>query len=107
MITFDDFKKLEIRIGTVLSVEKIPQTDKLLKFVFDLGNEKKQIVAGMAEFFSDLDSLIGKQMPILVNLEPKEIRGYQSEGMILAVDINSKAVLLKPVKKVPPGSIVR
>ena len=107
MITFDDFKKLEIRIGTVLSVEKIPQTDKLLKFVFDLGNEKKQIVAGMAEFFSDLDSLIGKQMPILVNLEPKEIRGYQSEGMILAVDINSKAVLLKPVKKVPPGSIVK
>jgi methionine--tRNA ligase beta chain len=107
MITFDDFKKLEIRIGKVISVEKIPETDKLLKFVFDLGDEKRQIVAGMAEFFDDLNSLVGKQMPILVNLEAKEIRGYKSEGMILAADVKNKAVLLKPAKKVPAGTLVR
>jgi methionine--tRNA ligase beta chain len=107
MITFDDFKKLEIKIGTVVSVEKIPETDKLLKFVFDLGDEKRQILAGMAEFFSDLDSLIGKEMPILTNIEPREIKGFKSEGMIMAVDVKNKAVLLKPEKKVPPGSIVR
>lgn len=107
MITFDDFKKLEIKIGKVISVEKIPETDKLLKFVFDLGNEKKQIIAGIAEFFSDLNSLVGKEMPILANIEPREIKGYKSEGMVLAVDADDKVILLQPQKKVPPGSIIK
>jgi methionine--tRNA ligase beta chain len=107
MVTFEDFKKLEIRIGRVVSVEKIPQTDKLLKFVFDLGDEKRQIIAGIAESFPDFSSLVGKEMPILVNIEPREIKGFKSEGMIMAVDVDDQAILLKPEKKVPPGSIIR
>ena len=107
MINFDDFKKLEIRIGKVISVEKIPETDKLLKFVFDLGNEQRQIIAGMAEFFPDLSSLIGKEMPILVNIEPRELKGYKSEGMILAADVDNEPILLHPEKEIPPGTIIK
>jgi len=107
MITFNDFKKLEIRVGKVVSVEKIPGTDKLLKFVFDLGNEQRQIIAGMAEFFPDLSSLIGKEMPILVNIEPREFKGYKSEGMILAADVDGKPILLHPEKEISPGTIIK
>lgn len=107
MITFEDFKKLEIRIGKVVSVEKIPETDKLLKFIFDLGSEKRQIIAGMAEFFPDLSVLVGKEMPILVNIEPRKFKGYKSEGMIMAADVDNKPILLHPEKEVPPGSIIK
>lgn len=105
--SFDDFKKLEIKIGKVLSVEKISGTEKLLKFVFDLGDEKRQVIAGMAEFFEDLNELVGKEMPIVTNLEPKKFLGNESQGMILAADAKGKPVLLYPQKEVPPGSIVR
>lgn len=107
MITFDDFKKLEIRIGKVVSVEKITETDKLLKFIFDLGDEKRQIIAGMAEFFPDLSKLIGKEMPILVNIEPRKFKGYKSEGMIMAADVGGKPILLHPEKDIPPGTIIK
>ncbi len=108
MITTEDFKKLEIKIGTVLSVQKVPNTDKLLKFVFDIGNgDKRQILAGMAEFFSDLDELIGKQMPLLLNIEPRNLRGEVSHGMIIAADVNGKPVLLHPETEIPSGSVVK
>jgi len=107
MITFDDFKKLDIRIGKVISVEKIPDTDKLLKFIFDLGDEKRQIIAGMAEFFENPSILIGKEMPILMNIEPREFQGYKSQGMIIAADIEGRPVLLHPEKDTPPGTVVR
>ncbi|MBD3279225.1 MAG: methionine--tRNA ligase [Candidatus Pacebacteria bacterium] len=107
MITFSDFKKLEIKIGKVISVEKIPNADKLLKFNFDLGHEQRQIIAGIAEFFNDYQALVGQEMPILVNLEPKKIRGYESQGMILVADADGQAILLQPAQPVPPGTIVR
>ena len=107
MITFDDFKKLEIRIGKVISVEKIPDTDKLLRFVFNLGDGKRQIIAGMAEFFEDPSMLFGKEMPILVNIEPRRFQGYESQGMIIAADVEGHPILLHPEKEIPPGSIVR
>jgi methionine--tRNA ligase beta chain len=107
MITFEDFKKLDIRIGKVLSVEKVPDADKLLKFVFDLGNEQRQIMAGMAEFFPDLNVLVGKEMPILTNLEPRNFRGHTSHGMIIAADVNGSPVLLHPEREIPEGSVVR
>jgi len=100
-------KKLEIRIGKVKSAEKIPDTDKLLKLVFDLGDEERQIIAGIAESFNDPSKLIGKEMPILTNLEPRTFRGHTSHGMILAVDDNGHPILLHPETQVPPGSIVR
>jgi methionine--tRNA ligase beta chain len=106
MIIFDDFKKLDIRIGKILSAEKIKGTDKLMKLEVDFGAEKRQIVAGIAEFFTP-DHLIGKEIPVLMNLEPRSIRGIESQGMILAIDVEGKPVLLHPEKEVPPGSVIR
>ena len=108
MITIDDFKKLDIKIGKVKSVERIENADKLLKFIFDIGNgEERQILAGIAEFYPDIDSLIGKEFPLLLNLKPRMMRGLESQGMMLAVDVVGKAVLLHPDKDIPAGSIVR
>lgn len=105
MITLEDFKKLEIRIGKVISAEKV--TDKLIKFIFDIGNEQRQIMAGMGNFFEDTSNLIGKEMPILVNIKPAAFRGFESQGMIIAADVNGKPILLHPEKEIPPGSKVR
>lgn len=107
MITYDDFAKLEIRIGTVESVDRIEGADKLLKLIVDLGTEKRQILAGIAEFLEDPQSLVGKQVPILVNLEPRRMRGLESQGMMLAADTEGKPILLHPEVKVPTGSTVR
>jgi len=106
MITFNDFKKLDIRIGRVLSADKVDGTDRLMKLELDFGAEKRQLVAGIAEFFEP-DNLIGKEIPVLMNLEPKSIRGIESQGMILAIDVDGRPVLLHPEKEVPPGSVVR
>lgn len=107
MITINDFKKLDIRIGKVISVEKVTNSDKLLKFIFDIGGEQRQILAGMADFFPDPKILTGKEMPILLNIEPKIFLGYESQGMILAADAKGQPVLLFPEKEIPPGSLVK
>lgn len=106
MIKFDDFNKLDIRIGTIENAEKVEGADKLLKLTVDLGEEKRTLVAGIAEDYKP-EEIIGKQIPILTNLEPKTIKGIESKGMILAIDINGKATLLHPDKKVPNGSKIR
>jgi len=103
MISFKDWMKVEIKIGKVIEAEKVENSNKLIKLQVDLGKEKRQIVAGIAEFFKDKD-LIGKEIPILVNLEPKKFMGVESHGMILAVDIDGEPVLLHPEKEVPVGS---
>jgi|SRR3989344_2377508 len=107
MALFEEFKKLEIKIGSVISAEKVEGTDKLVKLIFDIGGEQRQILAGIAEFFPDLSLLVGRQMPVIVNLEPKMLKGHESQGMILAVDVGGKPVLLRPENQVPPGSAVR
>jgi len=107
MISYDDFAKLEIKIGKVISAENIPGADKLLKLVFDIGGEERQILAGIAEFYPDPSVLVGKEMPVLLNLEPRKMRGEMSNGMILAIGSDDSIVLLKPESEVPPGSIVR
>jgi methionine--tRNA ligase beta chain len=106
MITFDDFKKLDIRIGKILSAEKVEDTDKLIKLAIDFDTEKRQIVAGIAETYQP-DQLIGREVPVLMNLEPRNIRGVESQGMILAVSVNGKPFLLHPDRDVPPGSTIR
>jgi len=106
MISFDDFNKLDIRIGTILEAEKVEGADKLLKLLVDIGEEKRTLVAGIAETYQ-LEDIIGKQLPILTNLEPKKLRGIESQGMILAVNIEGKATLIQPDKNVPNGSKVR
>ena len=113
MITFDDFNKLDIRIGTIIEAEPVPETNKLLKLTIDLGDpagtgqvEQRELVAGIADEYKPED-IKGKQVPILTNLEPKTIKGIESKGMILAIDIDNKATLLFPDKKIPNGSKVR
>jgi|SRR5581483_196264 len=106
-IQFEDFAKLDIRIGTVIQVERAIGADRLLRFTFDIGEEERQIMASMAPFFDDLQALIGKQMPLLLNIRPRTFRGYESEGMILAADYDSRPVFLLPEKHVPSGTKVK
>jgi len=112
MINYEDFQKLDIRIATILDAEPVPETTKLLKLKVDLGpsspsaQDIRILVAGIAETYKPED-IIGKQIPILTNLEPRIIKGVESNGMILAVDVDNKAILLKPLKKVANGSKIR
>ena len=107
MATFEEFQKLDIRIGRIISAERVPDSDKLIKLILNLGDSERQILAGIAEFFPDLATLIGKEVPIIVNLEPRKMRGLESQGMMLAADTDGRPVLLHPETDVPPGSIVR
>lgn len=106
MITYDDFKKLDLRIGKVLSATRVEGADRLIRIEVDMGTERRQIIAGMAEFL-DPDDLIGKLVPVLANLVPRKFRGIESRGMILAVDVDGRPILLHPAGEVPPGSIIR
>jgi len=106
MISFEDFKKLNIRVGTIISAEKVEGADKLLKLVFDMGDEERQVIAGIAEQYES-EELVGKQMPVLTNLEPRELKGEMSDGMILAADADGKPVILGPAEEIPPGSAVK
>lgn len=75
MINFEDFTKLDIRIGTIISVEKVPEADRLLKLMVNLGEDtERQIVSGISEYFSEIELLIGRQVPVLINLESRMIR---------------------------------
>ena len=105
-VTLEAFKKLDIRIGRVLSAERVEGTDKLIKLQIDLGTEKRQVVAGMADFLEP-DHFIGKEVPVLTNLEPRTLRGVESQGMVLAAEVGGRPVLLLPEDEVPPGSVVR
>ena len=117
-IQFDDFKKVEIRIGKILSAEKLPDSNKLLKLEVDFGattsaqgsgesREKRIILSGIAKFYTP-EQIIGKLCPFVVNLLAKKIGELESQGMILCADgIESGPVLLHPDKEVNPGSIVK
>ena len=105
-ITFDEFKKLIIKIGSIKNAEKVEGADKLLKLTVDLGDKEITLAAGIAEYYEPSE-LIGKQIPVLVNLEPKKIRGILSQGMMLAADEKGRPILLHPEKEVRPGSKVR
>lgn len=103
-ISIEDFKKLEIKIGKILSVEKVEGADKLLKLDVDFGEFKRQIVSGIAEFYTP-EELVGKLCPFIVNLEPRMLRGVESQGMLLAAK-GEKPVLLHPNQEIPAGSII-
>jgi len=107
-ISYEYFAKLDIRLGTIISAEKVPETDKLLKLSVDSGEEKpRTIVAGVAQYVDDLETLIGKQVPIVANLEPRILRGIESQGMILAATDKETLALLHPSKQLMNGSKVR
>ncbi len=107
IIQYDDFAKLDIALGTILSVEFIEGADKLLKLSVDVGEEEpRQILSGIREFIAEPDSLIGKQFPFVVNLAPRVIRGFESQGMILAALENTTFSFLEPSIKLTPGTRV-
>jgi methionyl-tRNA synthetase len=114
-ITYDEFKKMDIRVGTIREIEPVPETDKLLKCLIDFneideeGNKKlRQIVSGIKEFYPEFEKLIGKQVLYIVNLEPRTIKGFESNGMLMAVDgLDGRPVFLTPEVEVASGSKVR
>ena len=108
-ITFDEFKKLDARIGKVLVAEAVPDSDKLIRFELDFGEESpRQILSAIREWYPDPAALIGKQMLFVINLAPRTIRGLESHGMLMAVDgIDGAPVFLVPDLPASPGTRVR
>lgn len=130
-VSYDEFKKMDIRIGTIREIVPVEGADKLLKCMVEIGDKSevsaevsptenpevesapqtpilRQIVSGIREYFPDYEKLIGKQVLYIVNLEPRTIRGVESRGMLMAVDgIDGKPVFLVPDVPVAPGSKVR
>ncbi|TAK57407.1 hypothetical protein EPO17_01995 [Patescibacteria group bacterium] len=129
MISYDEFAKVEIKVGKILSAEKIPDTDKLLKLSVDFGLKDslvvetkataedvalqpskqepdiRQIVSGISAYFPDPEVLVGKKCMFVTNLEPRKIRGYESNGMLFAVSTPEGAFsLLEPADAIPPGA---
>ena len=134
-ISFDDFKKIEIRIGKILAAEKVEGSDKLLKLEVDFGFEpveikvmgddmkpasaegsgaamqnkipiRRQIIAGIAKYYTP-EALIGKECPFAYNLAPRALAGLESQGMIMCPSIDGAPVLMHPDKEVPTGSLVK
>ncbi|MCY0874208.1 methionine--tRNA ligase subunit beta [Acidianus infernus] len=109
-ISIDDFSKVELKVGVIKSAERIEGT-RLLKLIVDLGSEERQIISGIAEYYSP-EQLIGKKVIVVANLKPKMIRGFESQGMILAAgckedeDKGIKPTLLTVDGDVPPGTRV-
>jgi len=107
LINYEYFSALDIAIGTILSVEVVEGADKLLKFTVDFGEEKpRQIISGIRIYFPNPEFLVGTQAPFLLNLEPRVIRGLESEGMILAGSNENTLALLSPHLRVPAGTRV-
>jgi methionine--tRNA ligase beta chain len=104
-ITFEEFKKVEVRIGVVTKCEKVENADKLLKLQVDFGEFQRQIVSAIAEYYQPED-LEGKKLPFIINLEPRKFRGVESQGMLMALDAKEKPVLLIPAEDVALGTLV-
>ncbi len=128
-VSYDEFKKMDMRVGTICEVESVPETDKLLKCMIDFGeteevgedvaetgeeSEKiikpklRQIVSGIREFYPEYEKLVGKQVLYIVNLEPRNIKGIESQGMLMAVDgKDGKPVFMTPEVEVNSGTKIR
>ncbi|MDP8292541.1 MAG: methionine--tRNA ligase subunit beta [Candidatus Orphnella occulta] len=106
MITFDEFKKIEIKTAKILSVKDHPDADRLYVVDVDLGNEKRQIVAGIKKHYAP-EELIGKDVAVIVNLEPATIRGVESNGMLLAASDSEMLSILTLDRGLPPGSTIK
>lgn len=113
MITIKDFVNIELKVGTVVEAAGLPESEKLIKLKVDLGESgPRQILAGIKQWYKP-EKLVGKQVIVVANLEPRTMMGLQSQGMILCADPdligadNGKPVLLKPSQKVPQGTKIR
>ena len=103
-IQYDDFAKLDIRVGTVVAAEMVPDADKLIKCTIDFGEfGTRTIVSGIAQWKKP-EELVGKQLPYIVNLAPRVLRGVESQGMLMAASDENGVALLSPERQVPPGT---
>lgn len=105
-INIEEFSKVEVKVGTVKTAEKVPETDKLLRLTVDFGEEggPRQIVSGISAYVPEPESLIGRQLAFVTNLEPRTIKGLESNGMLFAVGSAETFAFLTPDRPVPPGT---
>jgi len=112
MISFDDFKRIELRVARVIAAERVPSSEKLLRLEVELGQdasgipEKRQIIAGIGKQYEP-GKLVGSEIVIVANLEPRTLMGLESQGMLLAADCGNEPALLMPDREVPPGAGVK
>ncbi len=107
LITIDDFRKIDLRVAKILECESVPKSEKLLKLQVDVGGEKRQIVAGIAQHYKP-EELVGKSVVVVYNLQPAKLMGHESRGMLLAAtDSNGKLLLVAPTGEIDSGSVVR
>ncbi|MEK6932245.1 MAG: methionine--tRNA ligase subunit beta [Nanoarchaeota archaeon] len=106
MIPFNDFKKLDIKVGRILDATPHPKADKLLVLKIDIGDETRTIVAGIKNYYKRED-LMDKKVIVITNLEQRELRGIKSEGMILAAVKDDKVILLTPDEDIKEGAVVQ
>jgi len=106
IVTFDEFKKMDLRVGEILKAEKVPGTDKLLKIEVNIGTEKRTMVAGVGDTYSP-DELVGKKLVIIINLKPAVIRGIESQAMLLAAEVGGKAIIPFFDREVSAGAKVK
>lgn len=104
-ITIEDFSKIEVKVGTILSAERVPETEKLLKLMVDVGEDApRQIVSGIAMYVDEPESLIGRQLSFVTNLAPRTIKGLESNGMLFAAGAGDTFAFMVPDRRVPPGT---
>ena len=106
MITFEDFKKFDLRVGKIVDATRVEGSDKLVQLKVDLGEEERQLVAGILTSYG-MEDLPGRSIIVVANLEPRIIMGIESQGMLLAADGQEGPVLLMPDYEVPPGTKIR
>ncbi len=106
MITIDDFKKVELKVAKVLSAEPVEGSEKLLKLQVDLGSEQRQILSGIAKYYKP-EELVGRQIVVIANLEPRQMMGLESQGMVVAAGDGEVVSLLAPDKEIAPGTSIK
>ncbi len=105
MIDIDDFKKIELKVGQILKAEKVENSDKLVKLEVDLKEEKRQIIAGIANYYQ-IEDLINKKIIVVTNLKPRKLMGLESQGMLLAAFKNERLVLLTVDGEIENGALI-
>jgi methionyl-tRNA synthetase len=108
-IDFKEFKRLDIRVGLIKSCEKIPKSKRLYKLLVDCGEkELRQIITGIADYYT-IEELVNEKIVVLTNIKPRRIMGMESNGMLLAADLNNEPILLKidNKKSIPPGTKIK
>lgn len=103
VVNFEEFDKIDLRVGKIVEAERVEGSEKLLKLQVDLGEEKRQILAGIGKSYSP-EELINKSVVVIINLEPREMMGLVSQGMVLAVKDNNNLSVLVPEREILPGS---